>query len=204
MTVFVYICRLRFASDISNIIIFSRMTCIATQNVHALYICCIRLGLTLVLIASLFSWSDLNFSYGTHDGTTRRHGSTWCSGECVRLKNFVVHAEITGNTITTCGVHDYKFGDALTDTDADKNGEGIYIGTSINQVGGDGGIVVRKLYYDSWPLWFWLDITLCNTRPHAYSQQKVALLYILVNSIAPAYYKRHCWLHTKCTTNYIM
>lgn len=70
---------------------------------------------------------------------TRRHDTAalidLSSGECVRLKNFVVNAEITGNTITTCGVHDYKFGNALTDTNADKNGEGIYIGTSITQVG---------------------------------------------------------------------
>ncbi|CAN0383197.1 unnamed protein product [Laminaria digitata] len=32
-----------------------------------------------------------------------------CGGECVRLKNFIVNAEITGNTIRNCGVIDYFF-----------------------------------------------------------------------------------------------
>lgn len=49
-------------------------------------------------------------------------------GECVRLRNSVVNAEILDNTIQTCGIHDYEF-----ESD-DKNGEGIYIGTSNNQV----------------------------------------------------------------------
>lgn len=48
--------------------------------------------------------------------------------ECVRLKNFVVEAEITGNTIKYCGVYDFAYGDG------GKNGEGIYIGTSSTQV----------------------------------------------------------------------
>lgn len=52
------------------------------------------------------------------------HGN---SGECVRLKNFVTGAKLTSNTIQHCGLYDYKFGDG-------KNGEGIYIGTSTNQV----------------------------------------------------------------------
>ena len=61
-------------------------------------------------------------------------------GECVRLKNFVVNADVSGNTIQHCGLYDYEFGDG-------KNGEGIYIGTSTNQVwrdesGGRGSFVV--------------------------------------------------------------
>lgn len=50
------------------------------------------------------------------------------SGECVRLKNFVINAELTGNLILNCGLYDFEF-----DGD-DKNGEGIYIGTSFSQV----------------------------------------------------------------------
>ena len=50
------------------------------------------------------------------------------SGECVRLKNGVVNAEILENTIENCGIHDYKF------DSNDKNGEAIYIGTSNKQV----------------------------------------------------------------------
>ena len=70
--------------------------------------------------------------------TTARNGivTRIGSGECVRLKNFVVNAEITGNTIIDCGVHDYVFGS----DPGDKNGEGIYIGTSINLVSGLGKI----------------------------------------------------------------
>ncbi|CAM9907708.1 unnamed protein product, partial [Laminaria digitata] len=52
-----------------------------------------------------------------------------CRGECVRLKNFVVGAKLTGNTIQNCGLYDFKLGD-----EEEKNGEGIYIGTSFNQV----------------------------------------------------------------------
>lgn len=50
------------------------------------------------------------------------------SGECVRLKNFVTGAQVTDNFIENCGVHDYQF------DSSDKNGEGIYIGTSSQQV----------------------------------------------------------------------
>ena len=46
----------------------------------------------------------------------------------VRLKNNVINAEISGNIIKNCGIHDYEF-----ESD-DKNGEGIYIGTSSKQV----------------------------------------------------------------------
>ncbi|CAM9939244.1 unnamed protein product [Ectocarpus sp. 6 AP-2014] len=50
-----------------------------------------------------------------------------CGGECVRLKDSVVNAQVTGNTISNCGVHDYMF------NSEDKNGEGVYIGTSSTQ-----------------------------------------------------------------------
>ena len=50
-------------------------------------------------------------------------------GECVRLKNFVVGAKLVANTIQNCGLYDFKFGDQ-----DEKNGEGIYIGTSFKQV----------------------------------------------------------------------
>ncbi len=49
-------------------------------------------------------------------------------GECVRLKNFVVGAEISDNTISDCGIRDYIY-DA-----GGENGEGIYVGTSSSQV----------------------------------------------------------------------
>ncbi len=55
-------------------------------------------------------------------------------GECVRLKGFVVNALITNNTISNCGIHDYEF-----ESD-EKNGEGVYIGTSSNQVRTDVGV----------------------------------------------------------------
>lgn len=48
------------------------------------------------------------------------------------MKNFVINSEITGNTISDCGVHAFVFG---SDPE-NKNGEGIYIGTSLNQVSG--------------------------------------------------------------------
>ncbi|CAM9864734.1 unnamed protein product [Ectocarpus sp. 4 AP-2014] len=50
-----------------------------------------------------------------------------CGGECVRLKDSVINAQVTGNTISNCGVHDYMF------NSGDKNGEGVYIGTSSTQ-----------------------------------------------------------------------
>ncbi|CAM9939140.1 unnamed protein product [Ectocarpus sp. 6 AP-2014] len=50
-----------------------------------------------------------------------------CGGECVRLKDSVVNAQVMGNTISNCGVHDYMF------NSGDKNGEGVYIGTSSTQ-----------------------------------------------------------------------
>ncbi|AAR26905.1 FirrV-1-B30 precursor [Feldmannia irregularis virus a] len=50
-----------------------------------------------------------------------------CGGECIRLRSFVTHAEVTGNRIERCGRHDYLF------DGAGKNGEAIYVGTSSNQ-----------------------------------------------------------------------
>lgn len=50
------------------------------------------------------------------------------SGECIRLKNFVINSEITENEIYNCGVYDFQ-GDG-----EGVNGEGIYIGTSFTQV----------------------------------------------------------------------
>eukprot|EP00903_Cladosiphon_okamuranus_P015283 g14123.t1 len=54
-----------------------------------------------------------------------------CGDECVRLKNFVVGAEITHSEISNCGVRDFVFGNS------GKNGEGIYVGTSSTQWEGD-------------------------------------------------------------------
>ncbi|CAM9617951.1 unnamed protein product [Ectocarpus sp. 12 AP-2014] len=50
-----------------------------------------------------------------------------CGGECVRLKDSVTNARVTGSTISNCGVHDFLF------DSGDKNGEGVYIGTSSTQ-----------------------------------------------------------------------
>ncbi|NJN18345.1 MAG: DUF1565 domain-containing protein [Oscillochloris sp.] len=48
-------------------------------------------------------------------------------GECIRLRYFAHQNEIAYTTIRNCGVYDYRFaGDG-------KNGEGIYIGTAVNQ-----------------------------------------------------------------------
>ncbi|CAN0465717.1 unnamed protein product, partial [Hapterophycus canaliculatus] len=54
--------------------------------------------------------------------------ASFSRGECVRLKDFVINAAIMGNTIEKCGIHDYEF------ESGDKNGEGVYIGTSSTQV----------------------------------------------------------------------
>ena len=54
------------------------------------------------------------------------------SGECIRLKNFVINSDINGNTIEDCGLYDYAF------DGPNKNGEGVYIGTSTSQVRGGG------------------------------------------------------------------
>jgi hypothetical protein len=48
-------------------------------------------------------------------------------GECVRLRYFAQHNEISSSSITNCGVHDFRF------AAGGKNGEGIYIGTAPEQ-----------------------------------------------------------------------
>ena len=57
------------------------------------------------------------------------------SGECVRLKTFVVEAEITGNAIRFCGVHDYLFGDVSPITKLIRTPKGYTLERPINQVG---------------------------------------------------------------------
>lgn len=49
----------------------------------------------------------------------------------MRLKNFVAGAIITDNIIENCGVYDYEF------DRGEKNGEGVYVGTSSKQVNKD-------------------------------------------------------------------
>jgi hypothetical protein len=48
-------------------------------------------------------------------------------GECIRLRYFAQHNEISGSNISNCGVHDFRF------AAGGKNGEGIYIGTAPEQ-----------------------------------------------------------------------
>lgn len=55
-------------------------------------------------------------------------------GECVRLRYFSQQNEIAYNTITSCGQYDFG-GIVGCKTDGDKNGEGVYIGTAVNQRG---------------------------------------------------------------------
>ena len=50
-------------------------------------------------------------------------------GECVRLRSFITNAEVVGNKIENCGVHDFVFPSSTV------NGEVIYVGTSSNQWG---------------------------------------------------------------------
>ena len=54
-------------------------------------------------------------------------------GECIRLKNFVQNAKILGNTLEYCGQTNFPLPHG--DPRHDKNGEGVYIGTSSEQVG---------------------------------------------------------------------
>ncbi len=49
-------------------------------------------------------------------------------GECVRLRYFAVANEIAGNSISNCGLEDFRF------DGGGKNGEGIYIGTAPEQL----------------------------------------------------------------------
>jgi hypothetical protein len=51
-------------------------------------------------------------------------------GECVRLRYFSHHNTIAGNTIRNCGQDDFPGG---TWAGGGKNGEGIYIGTAVDQ-----------------------------------------------------------------------
>ncbi|CAN0460262.1 unnamed protein product, partial [Discosporangium mesarthrocarpum] len=50
-------------------------------------------------------------------------------GECIRLRFFVTHTDIQNNDIKDCGVADFIYSNG-----EDKNGEGVYIGTSSKQV----------------------------------------------------------------------
>lgn len=50
-------------------------------------------------------------------------------GECVRLRYFAQHNEITGSSISNCGIYDFRF------HAGGKNGEGVYIGTAPEQRG---------------------------------------------------------------------
>ncbi|MFD4775054.1 DUF1565 domain-containing protein, partial [Streptomyces sp. NPDC058427] len=52
--------------------------------------------------------------------------------ECLRVRYLVTGADISDNTITDCGVADFKFGGG------GKNGEGIYLGTAPEQQGANG------------------------------------------------------------------
>lgn len=49
-------------------------------------------------------------------------------GECIRLRYFAKHNEISHSTIRNCGIFDFRF------ADGGKNGEGIYIGTAPEQL----------------------------------------------------------------------
>ncbi|HEV7454929.1 MAG TPA: right-handed parallel beta-helix repeat-containing protein [Candidatus Saccharimonadales bacterium] len=48
-------------------------------------------------------------------------------GECVRLRYFARHNEVSNSTIRNCGIYDFRL------HDPGKNGEGIYIGTAPEQ-----------------------------------------------------------------------
>ncbi|MXQ11769.1 DUF1565 domain-containing protein [Microvirga makkahensis] len=53
-------------------------------------------------------------------------------GECVRLRYQAQRNEIANSTIENCGVYDFVY------KDGGKNGEGVYIGTAPEQLGGRG------------------------------------------------------------------
>lgn len=55
-------------------------------------------------------------------------------GECLRLRYFVHHSEISFSTFNRCGVHDFQFKGKCKNCNG-KNGEAIYIGTSSKQWG---------------------------------------------------------------------
>ncbi|QNS07854.1 DUF1565 domain-containing protein [Streptomyces xanthii] len=52
--------------------------------------------------------------------------------ECLRLRYLVTGADVSGNTISDCGVADFRFGGG------GKNGEGLYLGTAPEQQGDNG------------------------------------------------------------------
>ncbi|MFN8568726.1 MAG: right-handed parallel beta-helix repeat-containing protein [Kouleothrix sp.] len=88
-------------------------------------------------------WGDLSRADGYRDkllyvqGKQPRAGVTGlrvlrmtfrnAGGECIRLRYFAQHNEIAESNISSCGVHDFRFGAG------GKNGEGIYIGTAPEQ-----------------------------------------------------------------------
>ena len=49
-------------------------------------------------------------------------------GECIHLRYFCTHAEVAGCNIENCGVDYFEHGEG------GKVGEGVYIGTSLDQV----------------------------------------------------------------------
>ncbi|MBW3573536.1 MAG: right-handed parallel beta-helix repeat-containing protein [Actinobacteria bacterium] len=53
-------------------------------------------------------------------------------GECVRLRYFASKNVVAGNTITDCGIYDFRF------NGGGKNGEAVYIGTAPEQWGANG------------------------------------------------------------------
>ncbi|CAN0479199.1 unnamed protein product, partial [Hapterophycus canaliculatus] len=50
------------------------------------------------------------------------------SGECVHFRYFVTHSEVSGCTIQHCGI------DAFAKGKGSKVGEGVYLGTALDQV----------------------------------------------------------------------
>ena len=71
---------------------------------------------------------------GNGVGALRITGMTLknAADECLRLRYLVTGADVSGNTITDCGVADFTYGGG------GKNGEGIYLGTAPEQQGANG------------------------------------------------------------------
>jgi hypothetical protein len=69
---------------------------------------------------------------GVDDLTIRNMELRNGGGECLRLRYLVTGAEIAHNTITNCGIYDYRF------DNGGKNGEAIYLGTAPAQQGRNG------------------------------------------------------------------
>jgi len=53
-------------------------------------------------------------------------------GECLRLRYFAQKNEVADSEFRNCGAYDFRF------NDGGKNGEGVYIGTAPEQLGGQG------------------------------------------------------------------